>query len=139
MQPHAVRHGPSTQHALCNGSQQAARPTRSPHSAALRAAQRQQQRLGSCRHWQCVHGYDSLWSQPAATRRQPAQRRAARVVARAAVDYAPSPTDDSVLQRPSKQELMPEDMTDVFGYPRDLRRRCGHVRVLVRSRARVSI
>ena len=41
------------------------------------------------------------------------------------MDYAPSPTDDSVLQRPSKQELMPEDMTDVFGYPRDLRRRCG--------------
>ena len=43
------------------------------------------------------------------------------------MDYAPSPTDDSILQMPSKQELMPEDMTDVFGYPRDLRRRCGHV------------
>ena len=45
------------------------------------------------------------------------------VVARAAVDYAPSPTDDSILQLPLKQELMPEDMTSVFGYPRDLRRR----------------
>ena len=40
------------------------------------------------------------------------------------MDYAPSPTDDSILQMPSKQELKPEDMTDVFGYPRDLRRRC---------------
>ena len=40
------------------------------------------------------------------------------------MDYAPSPTDDSILQMPLKQELMPEDMTNVFGYPRDLRRRC---------------
>jgi hypothetical protein len=46
-----------------------------------------------------------------------------QVVARAAVDYAPSPTDDSILQLPLKQELLPEDMTNVFGYPRDLRRR----------------
>ena len=45
------------------------------------------------------------------------------MVARPAVDYAPSPTDDSILQLPLKQELLPEDMTNVFGYPRDLRRR----------------
>lgn len=41
------------------------------------------------------------------------------------VDYAPSPTDSEVLRLPIKQELKPEQMTSVFGYPRDLRRRCG--------------
>lgn len=42
------------------------------------------------------------------------------------VDYAPSPTDSEVLRLPIKQELKPEQMTSVFGYPRDLRRRCGN-------------
>ena len=40
------------------------------------------------------------------------------------VDYAPSPTDNDVLKLPIKQELKPEQMTQVFGFPRDLRRRC---------------
>lgn len=41
----------------------------------------------------------------------------------APIDYAPSPTDAEVLKLPIKQELKPEQMINVFGYPRDLRRR----------------
>lgn len=41
----------------------------------------------------------------------------------APIDYAPSPTDAEVLKLPIKQELKPEQMVNVFGYPRDLRRR----------------
>ena len=41
----------------------------------------------------------------------------------AAVDYAPSGADDGVLQRPLKEELSPAEMANVFGYPRDLRRK----------------
>ncbi len=39
------------------------------------------------------------------------------------MDYAPSPTDSEVLKMPIRQELKPEQMVNVFGYPRDLRRR----------------
>lgn len=41
----------------------------------------------------------------------------------APIDYAPSPTDAEVLRLPIKQELKPEQMVNVFGYPRDLRKR----------------
>lgn len=47
-----------------------------------------------------------------------------RAQAPTVVDYTPSPTDSEVLRMPSKQELKPEEMTSVFGFPRDLRRRC---------------
>jgi len=46
-----------------------------------------------------------------------------RAQAPTVVDYTPSPTDSEVLRMPSKQELKPEEMTSVFGFPRDLRRR----------------
>ena len=55
------------------------------------------------------------------------------------VDYAPSPTDSEVLRLPIKQELKPEQMTSVFGYPRDLRRRCGDWRQLSSSPLRLFI
>jgi hypothetical protein len=46
-----------------------------------------------------------------------------RASAAPVADYAPSPTDAEVLKLPIKQELKPEQMINVFGYPRDLRRR----------------
>jgi hypothetical protein len=51
-----------------------------------------------------------------------------RASAAPVADYAPSPTDAEVLKLPIKQELKPEQMINVFGYPRDLRRRyqCRH-------------
>lgn len=36
-------------------------------------------------------------------------------------DYAANAGDDAVLQRPLKSELFPEEIVNVFGYPRDLR------------------
>lgn len=36
-------------------------------------------------------------------------------------DYAANAGDDAVLQRPLKSELLPEEIVNVFGYPRDLR------------------
>lgn len=36
-------------------------------------------------------------------------------------DYAANAGDEPVLQRPFKSELFPEEITNVFGYPRDLR------------------
>lgn len=35
-------------------------------------------------------------------------------------DYQAKATDDAVLRRPLKMELRPEEITSVFGYPRDL-------------------
>ncbi len=46
------------------------------------------------------------------------------------VDYAASPADEGVLQMPLKQELDPSDMVNVFGYPRDLRKKCAEERPL---------
>ena len=42
---------------------------------------------------------------------------------RAGGDYAPSATDPSVLQKPLRGELDPEDLYNVFGYQRDLRKK----------------
>ena len=52
------------------------------------------------------------------------RRRGGGVPPLAAVDYVASPSDEGVLQQPSKQELTPAEMVNVFGYPRDLRKRC---------------
>lgn len=38
-------------------------------------------------------------------------------------DYAAKATDGAVLQRPLKSELMPTEIKDVFGYPRNLKER----------------
>lgn len=39
-------------------------------------------------------------------------------------DYAASASDSSVLQRPLKEELLPEDVRNVFDYPRNLKDKC---------------
>ena len=51
------------------------------------------------------------------------KHRAGDISPPAAADYAASAVDDGVLQRPLKEELSLEDMVNVFGYPRDLRKR----------------
>jgi hypothetical protein len=39
-------------------------------------------------------------------------------------DYAATASDSSVLQRPLKEELSPEDVRNVFDYPRNLHEKC---------------
>lgn len=39
-------------------------------------------------------------------------------------DYAAKATDGAVLQRPLKVELMPSEIKDVFGFPRNLKEKC---------------
>lgn len=38
-------------------------------------------------------------------------------------DYAAKAGDSAVLQRPLKSELLPEEIHNVFGYPRNLKER----------------
>lgn len=39
-------------------------------------------------------------------------------------DYAATASDSSVLQRPLKEELLPEEVHNVFDYPRNLNEKC---------------
>lgn len=54
---------------------------------------------------------------PTVGSQQPApERRCARM---AGTDYTPSASDDPVLRKPPKTPLEPDEITEVFGYPRD--------------------
>lgn len=74
------------------------------------------------------------WRSPQQQQPAPAQQRgpgrgaALRVVCQAApagaplhADYAAKAGDSAVLQRPLKSELLPEEIHNVFGYPRNLK------------------
>lgn len=71
--------------------------------------------------WRRGGGVSQLLQRPS-----PARPPALRVVLAQGVhaDYQAKATDDAVLRRPLKMELQPEEITEVFGYARDLSDKC---------------
>jgi hypothetical protein len=87
--------------------QQSCRHNRHAHSASQRR-----------RRWQQQQGYGGRGARTAAGLRVHCVLRA---------DYAATAADSCVLRRPLKDELTPEEVKNVFDYPRNLHEKCDPV------------